>query len=82
MLNITDNIKALLTTAGTLSAYAWPGGYPLFYMDEQNNVLCAACANENDDFDSPITATDVNWESRLYCDHCSDPIEAAYDIAD
>lgn len=63
----------------TLPAYAWPGGYPLFYIDAENNVLCAKCARENDEYSAELTGADVNWEdSTLYCEHCSERIESAY----
>jgi hypothetical protein len=32
---------------GTLDYYAFPGGYPLFYLCADNGVLCPKCANEN-----------------------------------
>lgn len=31
---------------GTFPAYAWPGGYPMFYVTADNSVLCPACANK------------------------------------
>jgi hypothetical protein len=63
---------------GQLDAYAWPGGYPLFYLDGENNVLCPTCANK-DGYSSPVVACDVNYEdSSLYCDDCSQRIESAY----
>jgi hypothetical protein len=30
---------------GNLPAYAWPGGYPLYYLCADNGVLCPQCAN-------------------------------------
>ena len=64
---------------GKLPSYAWPGGYQLFYLDRDNNVLCPACANENDDFDPPISACDINYEDDfMFCEHCSNQIESAY----
>jgi hypothetical protein len=58
-------------------------GYPVFYMDKKDNCLCPDCANEShadpDAFEKekPQGAA-VNWESELYCDRCSEKIEAAY----
>jgi hypothetical protein len=67
---------------GSLSAYAWPGGYPIFYLDNQNSVLCARCAQKNYSEPEPvffIVAADANYENdSLYCDECSDRIECAY----
>ena len=79
--NITD---AALTRVGitkgeALPGYAWPGGYPMYYLDAENNVLCVKCANDNDDYNAAITGADVNWEdANLHCDHCSERIESAY----
>jgi len=60
-----------------LPAYCWPGGYPLFYMDSQNNCLCEKCANK-DGYSAEVVAYDVNWDDSLYCDDCSRRIESAY----
>lgn len=67
------------TSDGALPAYAWPGGYQLFYLDEGNNILCPACANDNDAYCEQLTDYDANYENtELYCDHCSAPIAASY----
>jgi hypothetical protein len=29
---------------GQLSQWAWPGGYPLYYMVEDGGALCPTCA--------------------------------------
>lgn len=79
--NATPDILEAYTLRGTttLRSYSEWGGYPLFYLDARNNVLCPDCANENDEFDQPIVAADANWENpHLYCDHCSQRIESAY----
>ena len=68
---------------GNLSSFTMVGGYPIYYMDGQGNVLCASCANEARDNDDshgcqPVAAG-VNWEDAcLYCDECSDRIASAY----
>jgi hypothetical protein len=72
--------------SGKLQAYAWPGGYPLFYCayDENNDtsILCPDCANSetgNTDSLLRIFAADVNWEDvSRYCDHCEKSIPSAY----
>jgi hypothetical protein len=69
---------------GQLSKWAWPGGYPIFYIDGNNSILCPDCARKSDaDPDElpqfKIIAADVNWEDpNLYCEDCSAPIESAY----
>jgi hypothetical protein len=63
---------------GTLSAYAWPGGYPLYYLDNEHNILCPACANKEGSSTVP-EAADVNYEDdALYCDDCNGQIACAY----
>lgn len=73
-----------------VGAYAWPGGYPIFYLAEDNGVLCPKCVEENLDqcIGDPeetfhdqwkIVAHDCNWEDpSLYCDHCGKRVESAY----
>ncbi len=70
--------------------YAWPGGYPLYFITSDGAALCFKCAKaERRNIISAIAdnrsdgwkceAVDVNWEDTdLYCDHCNQPIESAY----
>lgn len=63
---------------GELPTFAWPGGYPLFYLDNADDVLCPKCAN-NKQLLLQIVAADINYEDAcLYCDHCDERIESAY----
>jgi hypothetical protein len=71
----------------TVSKYAWPGGYPLFYLTADNGVLCPSCVQDarpdapdaDQTNDWKVVAADVNWEDAdLTCDHCSTRIESAY----
>ncbi len=71
-------------------AYAWPGGYTLFFVTHDCAALCFKCARAEfrNILDSIATDTrdgwrvvgcDVNYEdSDLMCDHCSESIESAY----
>ena len=75
---------SLPITNGQLDSYAWPGGYPLFYLDGENSCLCPDCANksyhdpEEIEKFKPI-ACSVNYDDNdLYCDQCSKPIDVAY----
>ena len=65
-----------------LDAFAWPGGYPMFYLDGNNSILCADCASESCSDDIPKfrpVACDVHWEGDpLTCEHCNTDIESAY----
>lgn len=59
-----------------LDTYAWPGGYPLYYLATDDSVLCPKCANDEDELP---TAHGINYEdAALYCDECGQRIESAY----
>jgi len=71
---------------GRFSAYAWPGGYPIFHLCDDGGCLCAKCANDPSNpvhTDEPndgwrIVGSDINWEDTdLLCDHCAIAIESA-----
>lgn len=62
-----------------LPLYAWPGGYPLYYIDNDGWILCPQCARKNDEYSAELAGADVNWEDdSLYCDHCGESIQSAY----
>ena len=60
---------------GTLVRYAFPGGYEVLYLDRENSVLCADCANESeanrDDWPDEVpVASEVLYASDWNCDVC------------
>lgn len=75
-----------------LSKWAWPGGYPIYYIDGACDSLCPECAEKlrrhvntqlkEDGFllkEEVIIGQDVNWEdASLYCEDCGRRIESAY----
>ena len=64
---------------GQLPAFAWPGGYPIFYLDRECNCLCAPCANRDVDDRQAVVDCDIHWEGEpLTCDDCGKMIESAY----
>lgn len=75
-----------LDSKGQLPAFAWPGGYPIFYVDAHCSVLCPACATESlgdDDEKFRPSACDVHWEGEpLICENCNCEIESAYGPVD
>ena len=70
--------------------YAWPGGYPLYFITSDGAALSFNAAEENaGDIEYSIremiydewkvAAVAVNWEDPdLYCDHTGNRIESAY----
>jgi hypothetical protein len=71
--------------------YAWPGGYPKYFITYDGAALSFAVVREcwrevvsahltNDKASGwYIEAADVNWEdANLACDHTNKPIECAY----
>lgn len=72
---------------GSLPAFAFPGGYPMYYVLSDCSCLCPDCMNEVEaDLDGVyISGVDINWEDgALYCDDCGTRIESAYteDVCD
>lgn len=63
-----------------LPAFSSIGCYPIFYLTERGDILCAACANEDDNGDDdPVTCAGVHWEGEpMQCDDCECEIESAY----
>ena len=79
-----NRLADIIDSDGDLPTWAWPGGYPIFYLAKDNGVLCPTCANQfkagrdNDEQLEPV-AYDVNYEdAHLFCEHCSTRIESAY----
>lgn len=66
---------------GFLEAYAWPGGYPIVYLDKNDETLCAKCANEApgtpDDNDlAPVSFfVKEDSEEEVMCADCNQFIE-------
>jgi hypothetical protein len=72
------------------SKYAWPGGYPMFLIMNDNGCLCMDCAKKewklisrsikySSDSQWEAIAVEVNWEDNsLQCDNCNKNIESAY----
>ena len=66
----------------TFDAYAWPGGYPILYYDDEGNELCAECAASLDystvvrDYDvmdgDPVI--DYGRDGAIRCDNCNNVI--------
>jgi hypothetical protein len=78
-------------TAVRHGPYAWPGGYPLYFVCDDGAALCCNCAKkERRSILEAIAAKarngwrvvgqDINYEDNiLFCDHCDERIESAYE---
>jgi hypothetical protein len=69
--------------------YAWPGGYPTYFICDDGSTLCHACARaerrqilgalvDSSTKDWRVIGLDINYEDDLVCDHCYQQIESAY----
>lgn len=72
-----------------LPSFAWPGGYPIYYVMRDCEVVCPACANKlireidfamkhRDNKAMEIDAMSVNYEDDLQCVECHEQIPSAY----
>ena len=76
--------------ADLMDPFAWPGGYPRYFITSDGEALSyASAAVERETIESSIAeccndgwrviGCDVNWEdSDLYCGHTGERIESAY----
>lgn len=81
------NLKNVLTNG----PYAWPGGYPLYFIAADGEALSFKAVQENQapvieamnnpgtDKQWEVIGYQINWEDEnLYCAHSNDLIECAY----
>lgn len=77
-------ILAKKDESGKYPAWAWPGGYPIYYVvDKDCSVICPKCLNERAEELKSEGADrilmDANYEDpELFCDFCNERIESAY----
>jgi len=71
--------------------WAWPGGYPLFFVtsdgealsfrsaEREREAICEAIAEGNRNNDWFVIGVEINYEDpQLYCFHSGERIESAY----
>lgn len=79
-----QNKNIPLTYTGNVRSHSQLGGYPLFYLTTFDEVMCAACVQEeieSGDWGGAdiVTQCGVNYENHgLHCNECDAKIEAAY----
>lgn len=83
--SISDFRKAIRS-----GPYAWPGGYPLYFITSDGGALAFTTASterrcilealrDQDNSGWRVIGMDVNWEDeQLTCDHTGERIESAY----
>lgn len=87
-MTVTDFFESI--RAGAFTSL---GGYPKFWLMDDGDCLCHACAksecfaigrsirdNAHDGW--KVEAVDVNWESEMWCGNCNETIESAYGTAE
>ena len=68
----------------SLPWFAWPGGYPMLYLDGHNEILCPECATESlDDPDQWDDWKPQEWYIHYegppdFCSECNKMVELAY----
>lgn len=86
------DIDSVADLKATLRAgqYAWPGGYPMYFLASDGEAISFESARENfreiaqaiadhDNSGWRIVAVDINYENpALYCAHSGKRIESAY----
>lgn len=83
--------EAIDPYTGKIITYAFPGGYPIFYITADMGILCPDCVSNNielirdadtqcpDDDQWRVIAVEIYEEGpSLYCDNCNAEIESAY----
>lgn len=83
------DLTPYLLESGDVQSYAWPGGYPIYFITQGCEAVCPSCVNKNRDLiDAAYADEDARWnvidvdinyeDTYLYCCNCDATIEAAY----
>ena len=86
--NILQQVKDAIR-----NPYAWPGGYPVYTLLSDGDLLCCTCAKDNfrliadstkhNNFDGwKAEGALVLWEGEEMCAHCGKVLESAYGPAE
>jgi hypothetical protein len=59
--------------------FAWPGGYPIVFLTDDGDCLCAECAKRVFIMEKIDVSADCYYEGpAMFCDGCNREIESAY----
>ncbi len=83
------DLTPYLLENGNVQSYAWPGGYPIYFILQVGEAICPACVSRNRklineafaDHDQQwnVVSSCANYEDdSLYCCRCNEKIESAY----
>lgn len=80
--------KEKMDEAIGMGRYAWPGGYPVYFIMKDDGIFCYSCmekeqkkAFQEDDEFTP-SYIDISWENEIHCSNCGEQIETAYGVWD
>ena len=79
-------LSAVGSDDDTFPAYAWPGGYPIAYVTDDADTLCAECVNTEPDVHFAgdndgwrVVGWSIHYEGPAeHCAHCNRDIPSAY----
>ena len=86
LINNTKELKDAIRNG----PYAWPGGYPIYFITsdgaalsfdavKENFKLCLYETKNGNCGGWHVIGSDINWEdNNLYCEHTGKRIESAY----
>lgn len=83
------DLNKFMMENGKVASFAFPGGYPLYYLCADCGVLCPGCVNANLGLiQEASTSNDKQWlvvdaginyqDDVLSCDNCNKLIPSAY----
>lgn len=78
------DLKNFRDEDGRLILWTSIGGYPVYYMDEEDSILCPECARKSDEDEDEVPQFKIVAGSlfeegpAIDCDECGKTIESAY----
>ncbi len=89
-MNRDQLLKDVGALDGQFPSCAWPGGYPIYYIMDDGEYMCAKCVNNEAEvhFGSVEDSRADGWRVEgyhvayegpdTYCCHCNTTLETAY----
>jgi hypothetical protein len=71
--------RAKVAIKGMFEPYAWPGGYQMVYIDQEEGLLCPDCAKAEYIEQGTKFTGDIYYEGpTMYCENCNRALPSAY----